>query len=92
MVDGVGSGDDGDGAPATKRARSNKPRIEFYPRVKTALDTLRYQTNQNQVLVKLRQLKYVEGAMFQGRSLHCSVQLNPGGFATADVEAVLEML
>ena len=92
MVDGVGSGDDGDGAPATKRARSNKPRIEFYPRVKTALDTLRYQTNQNQVLVKLRQLKYVEGAMFQGRSLHCSVELNPGGFATADVEAVLEML
>ncbi len=92
MVDGVGSGDDGDGAPATKRARSNKPRIEYYPRVKTALDTLRYQTNQNQVLVKLRQLKYVEGAMFQGRSLHCSVELNPDGFATADVEAVLEML
>jgi len=92
MVDGGGSGDDGDGAPATKRSRSNKPRIEYYPRVKTALDTLRYQTNQNQVLVKLRQLKYVEGAMFQGRSLHCDLDFNPDGFATTDVEAVLEML
>ena len=92
MVDGGGSGDNDDGAPATKRARSNKPRIEYYPRVKTALDTLRYQTNQNQVLVKLRQLKYVEGAMFQGRSLHCDVSLNPNGFTISDVEAVLEML
>ena len=92
MVDGGGSGDNDDGAPATKRARSNKPRIEYYPRVKRALDTLRYQTNQNQVLVKLRQLKYVEGAMFQGRSLHCDVSLNPNGFTTTDVEAVLEML
>jgi hypothetical protein len=92
MIDGGGGGDNDDGAPATKRARSNKPRIEYYPRVKTALDTLRYQANQNQVLVKLRQLKYVEGAMFQGRSLHCDVSLNPNGFTTTDVEAVLEML
>jgi len=91
MIDS-GSGSTGDGYPATKRARSNKPRIDYYPRVRTLIETLRYQTDQNKVLVKLRQLKYVEGSMFQGRNVQTDPDPNSDGFTTFDVEAVLDML
>ena len=89
----IDKGEKGVGIPATKRARSNKPRIDYYPQIRSKLEALRYRGNQQEALVKMRQLKYVEGVMFRGRNISQSHQdehsQDSESFTTSDVEAIL---
>ena len=89
----IDKGENGVGIPATKRARSNKPRIDYYPQIRSKLEALRYRGNQQEALVKMRQLKYVEGVMFRGRNISQSHQdehsQDSESFTTSDVEAIL---
>ena len=52
--------------PATKRARSGKPRIDYFPRLKVKLELYLSSSKQTKALILLRQLKFVETTMFHG--------------------------
>ena len=72
--------------PLNKKAKSLKPRVAFYPRIMSKIQTLGSKPTE-QMLGLLRQLKYTESAMFGGNdpydeAPHCHVTRN-------DVEMVL---
>ena len=52
--------------PATKRAKSGKPRIDYFPRLKIKIEQYLSSSKQTKALVLLRQLKFVETTMFHG--------------------------
>jgi len=81
--------------PASKRARNNKLRIAYYPRIKEKLELLRSKADQQNTLILLRQLKFVESVMFKGRDIYSEsrVGVDDPNLATLtgtiDVEIIL---
>eukprot|EP00540_Astrosyne_radiata_P013904 CAMPEP_0116825340 /NCGR_PEP_ID=MMETSP0418-20121206/1909_1 /TAXON_ID=1158023 /ORGANISM="Astrosyne radiata, Strain 13vi08-1A" /LENGTH=379 /DNA_ID=CAMNT_0004453833 /DNA_START=210 /DNA_END=1352 /DNA_ORIENTATION=- len=59
-----------EGQPAAKKAKNFKPRIAHYPRIRGVLETLGSKASQHQTLSILRQLKFVESTMFQGKNVY----------------------
>jgi Ran GTPase-activating protein (RanGAP) involved in mRNA processing and transport len=55
-----------DEEPAAKRARNNRPRISYYPRIRQLLEGTKQ--TQKEILSLLRRLKFVESIMFEGRN------------------------
>ncbi|KAL7566727.1 hypothetical protein ACA910_017781 [Epithemia clementina (nom. ined.)] len=58
---------DESGEPLSKRAKCLKPRIAFYPRIMTKIQSLGTRP-MDQTLSLLRQLKYMENVFFAGRN------------------------
>ena len=56
--------------PVTKRARNFKPRISYYPRIRGLLENMGTKQSQHQILSLLRQLKFVESILFEGRNVY----------------------
>lgn len=56
-----------DAEPMTKRAKSSKPRIAFYPRVMAKIQALGTRP-MDQTLALLRQLKYTENVFFEDKN------------------------
>ncbi|KAL3815406.1 hypothetical protein ACHAXA_011524 [Cyclostephanos tholiformis] len=81
--------------PATKRARSDKPRIEYFPRTKAKIDLYLSSSKQTKALALMRQLKFVETTMFHGSNPYCDQQSsttcssNSSEAVAADAEVVL---
>jgi len=57
--------------PATKRARSGKPRIDHFPRLKAKIEQYLSSSKQTKALILLRQLKFVETTMFHAGNPYC---------------------
>ena len=71
-----------------KRAKNSRKRISYYPRIKESLET----KPQVKKLCLLRQLKYVENTMLEGKNVYSSRDQQEGGDefpSTSDVEMVL---
>jgi hypothetical protein len=68
--DSSSSSDDEETQPATKRARNYRPRISYYPRIRELLENMGTKQSQHQILSLLRQLKFVESIMFEGRNVY----------------------
>lgn len=79
-----------DAAPSAKRARNLKPRIAYYPRIREKLESLGTKPS-TQTLSLLRQLKYIESMMLQGKNVYVESQgAKESDFPNAsDVEMVL---
>jgi Ran GTPase-activating protein (RanGAP) involved in mRNA processing and transport len=77
--------------PANKRARSGKPRIDYFPRLKAQIETCLSSSKQTKALILLRQLKFVETTMFQGINPYCdqSLQVEPNEPTARDAEIIL---
>lgn len=77
--------------PANKRARSGKPRIDYFPRLKAQVETCLSSSKQTKALILLRQLKFVETTMFQGSNPYCdqSLQVEPNEPTALDAEIIL---
>ena len=77
--------------PANKRARSGKPRIDYFPRLKAQVESCLSSSKQTKALILLRQLKFVETTMFQGSNPYCdqSVQAEPNEPTALDAEIIL---
>jgi hypothetical protein len=79
-------------APRAKRARNLKPRIAYYPRIREKLESLGTKPS-TQTLSLLRQLKYIESIILQGKNIYVENEEEEekgGGFPNAsDVEMVL---
>lgn len=72
--------------PATKKAKSLKPRVAFYPRIMSKIQTLGAKPTE-QMLGLLRQLKYTENAMFGGNDPYDDAARSIG--IRGDIEMVL---
>merc|ERR1719343_537347 len=69
-----------------KRAKSSRKRIEYYPRVKDRLESKPAVEN----LCLLRQLKYIENVMLEGRNVYSLREQEDADLpSTIDVEMVL---
>eukprot|EP00537_Pseudo-nitzschia_pungens_P000623 CAMPEP_0172370716 /NCGR_PEP_ID=MMETSP1060-20121228/39217_1 /TAXON_ID=37318 /ORGANISM="Pseudo-nitzschia pungens, Strain cf. cingulata" /LENGTH=955 /DNA_ID=CAMNT_0013096073 /DNA_START=204 /DNA_END=3071 /DNA_ORIENTATION=+ len=69
-----------------KRAKNSRPRIAYYPRVKERLES----KPSSKTLCLLRQLKYIENAMLEGRNIYSYRDQEEDEFpTTSDVEMVL---
>jgi Ran GTPase-activating protein (RanGAP) involved in mRNA processing and transport len=68
--DSSSSSDGEETQPATKRARNYRPRISYYPRIRELLENMGTKQSQHQILSLLRQLKFVESIMFEGRNVY----------------------
>ena len=69
-----------------KRAKNSRKRISFYPRVKESLDT----KPQVKKLCLLRQLKYIENVMLEGKNVYSPRDHEGDDFpSTSDVEMIL---
>ena len=77
--------------PANKRARSGKPRIDYFPRLKAQVESCLSSSKQTKALILLRQLKFVETTMFQGSNPYCdqSLQVEPNEPTALDAEIIL---
>lgn len=77
--------------PANKRARSGKPRIDYFPRLKAQVESCLSSSKQTKALILLRQLKFVETTMFQGSNPYCdqSLQVDPNEPKALDAEIIL---
>ena len=71
---------------SAKRAKNSRPRISYYPRVKERLES----KPSSKTLCLLRQLKYIENAMLEGRNIYSFRDQEGDDFPTTlDVEMVL---
>jgi len=71
---------------SSKRAKNSRPRIAYYPRVKERLES----KPSSKTLCLLRQLKYIENAMLEGRNIYSFRDQEGDDFpTTSDVEMVL---
>eukprot|EP00536_Pseudo-nitzschia_multiseries_P007644 jgi/Psemu1/196088/e_gw1.181.26.1 len=71
---------------SAKRPKNSRPRIAYYPRVKERLES----KPSSNTLCLLRQLKYIENAMLEGRNIYSYRDQEDDGFpTTSDVEMVL---
>jgi len=79
-----------DQEPSAKRAKNSRPRIAYYPRVKDKLES----KDSVQTLSLLRQLKYVETVMLEGKNVYTVREHDEVEFPNAtDVEmALLDLL
>lgn len=77
--------------PANKRARSGKPRIDYFPRLKAQVENCLSSSKQTKALILLRQLKFVETTMFHGSNPYCdqSLQAEPNEPTALDAEIIL---
>jgi len=72
--------------PSAKRAKNSRPRIGFYPRVKENLES----KSSVERLSLLRQLKYIESVMLEGKNVYSRREQEEDDFpCTSDVEMVL---
>lgn len=62
--------------PVTKRAKSDKPRIDYYLRLKAKIDLYLSSSEQTKALAILRQLKFVETTLFSGGNPYNCDQLS----------------
>jgi hypothetical protein len=75
--------------PASKRARNFKPRIAYYPRIREKLESVGLKPTQ-ETLSLLRQLKFVENVLFQGRAFYTDEEVHaPDQPTPADVETII---
>lgn len=77
---------------STKRARSGKPRIDYFPRLKVKIEQFLSSSKQTKALVVLRQLKFVETTMFQGVNPYCeqsTMSSNSSEPIATDAEVIL---
>eukprot|EP00980_Cylindrotheca_fusiformis_P005770 scaffold1203_cov117-Cylindrotheca_fusiformis.AAC.9 len=65
----VSGEENNEAAPCAKRARNLKPRIAYYPRIREKLESLGTKPS-TQTLSLLRQLKYIESMMLQGKNIY----------------------
>ena len=79
-----------DQEPSAKRAKNSRPRIAYYPRVKDKLES----KDSVRTLSLLRQLKYVETVMLEGKNVYTLREHDEVEFPNAtDVEmALLDLL
>jgi len=78
--------------PATKRARSGKPRIDYLPRLKAKIEQYLSSSKQTKALILLRQLKFVETTMFHAGNPYCdqsSTCSNSSELIATDAEIIL---
>jgi len=77
--------------PASKRAKNFKPRIAYYPRIRQLLEDMRNRQSQSQMLPLLRQLKFVESIMLEGKNIYESseVMKQANHSTLADVEMII---
>lgn len=77
--------------PACKRARSNKLRIAYYPRLREKLEEVRNEADPQQTLILMRQLKFVESTLLQGRNVYsdAGVEDDPNQPSPSDVDLIL---
>ncbi|EJK47943.1 hypothetical protein THAOC_33304, partial [Thalassiosira oceanica] len=78
--------------PANKRSRSNdKPRIDYFPRIKAKIEVFLSSSKQTRALILLRQLKFVETTMFLAVNPYCdpTSRADPGDPVCTDAEVVL---
>mmetsp|Transcript_9703 Transcript_9703/g.20209 ORF Transcript_9703/g.20209 Transcript_9703/m.20209 type:complete len:1276 (-) Transcript_9703:169-3996(-) len=78
--------------PALKRARNDKPRIDYFPRIKTKIEAFLSSSNQPKALVLLRQLKFIETMLFRdGHPYQDQVSRDndPTELVPADAEIIL---
>lgn len=75
--------------PCAKRARSLKPRIAFYPRIREKIESLG--TKPSQTLLLLRQLKYMESKLLEGKKIYVDsdTENEEEGPTAADAEMIL---
>jgi Leucine Rich repeat len=78
-----------EGQPVSKRARNFRPRISFYPRIRSLLENLGTKQSQHQCLSLLRQLKFVESVLFQGRDAYGNELHQPDEVTPADLEMII---
>jgi len=77
-----------DAEPCAKRAKNLKPRIAYFPRIRQKLESLGTKPSA-QTLSLLRQLKYIESVMLQGKNVYTDETLEPAEPDASDVEMVL---
>jgi len=80
--------------PSTKRARNDKPRIDYYPRIKSKLEYMRAKGSSlhPNALVLMRQLKYVEDILCKNININDDAPVEADHDVTntaADVEMIL---
>jgi len=75
--------------PASKRARNFKPRIAYYPRIREKLESVGLKPTQ-ETLSLLRQLKFVENVLFQGKDVYTDGEVRePDQPTPTDVEMII---
>lgn len=76
--------------PGAKRAKNLRPRIAYFPRIREKLESLGTKPSV-QTLSLLRQLKYIESVMLQGKNVYTdeSDDVNQEGPHASDVEMIL---
>ncbi len=78
-----------DDEPCAKRAKNLKPRIAYFPRIREKLESLGTKPSV-QTHSLLRQLKYIENVMLQGKNIYTDEQEEEEeGPNASDVETVL---
>merc|ERR1719148_392423 len=77
--------------PSKKRPRSDRPRIDYFPRIKAGIELHLASSEQTKALALLRQLKFLETTMFQGVNPYCdpASRLEPDEPAASDAEVIL---
>jgi len=78
------TGSDQSMQPKTKRARNDKPRIDYFPRLKAKIEQHLSSSKQTKALVLLRQLKFVERTMFHGGNLYCDQSSTMGSNSSSE--------
>lgn len=86
-----GEEDDTVAAPSPKRARNSKPRIAYFPRIREKLESMGDKPSA-QTLSLLRQLKYLEAKLFQGKNIYVDnekTEKQDESPSTSDAEMIL---
>jgi len=78
--------------PATKRARSGKPRIDYFPRLKVKIELYLSSSKQTKALILLRQLKFVETTMFHGVNPYCDQSSTTGSMSSEPIATDAEVI
>jgi len=78
--------------PATKRARSGKPRIDYFPRLKVKIELYLSSSKQTKALILLRQLKFVETTMFHGANPYCDQSSTTGSMSSEPIATDAEVI
>jgi Ran GTPase-activating protein (RanGAP) involved in mRNA processing and transport len=69
-TDDSSTSSDDESEPTTKRARNFRPRISYYPRIRMLLESLGAKKSQSEILSLLRQMKFIEKVLFDGRNIY----------------------
>ena len=77
--------------PRTKRARRNRTRISFLPRIKTKLDAY-LDVDHEKALVTMRQLYFVEQAIISGKVIPIEAESIPRTHLSGTLASEAEMI